>query len=367
MLKHGGDIYKASVELNIPENRIIDFSASINPLGISKNTRSAIIKNINNLHSYPDNEARQLRKCLSERLCIDAGSILCGNGSTELIYLIPQVIKPERVLIAVPTFSEYETGLRRAECEGQSLNIKYFVLNEKNKFEMNPDEFISSLEGGSDGRMNDNPYNMAFICNPNNPTGNLLKKDSILKIADAAKDLRCYLVVDEAFMDFCDGDSVIQYVKYNPYLIVLRSLTKFYALSGLRLGYAVIHGQLIEKFLQKKEPWTVNTLAQHAGIAALTDASYCHKTLNIIKKEKEYLENGFNHLGLDFIKSYANYYLIKIKNGSEAVQNLRQKGILVRDCSNFTGLNGDYIRVAVRLRKENKVLLEELKKLQVYS
>jgi threonine-phosphate decarboxylase len=204
---------------------------------------------------------------------------------------------------------------------------------------------------------------MIFICNPNNPTAGLIKKSDMLSIAEAARDNACYLVVDEAFIDFIPRESIATEVQSNPYLIVLRSLTKFYALSGLRIGYAVIHPELSEAIKLIKEPWTVNTLAQLAGAAALKDADYATKTFRIIEEEKAYLERGLKRMGIKYYPSHINFYLLRVDNASDVVSKLRTKGILVRDCSNFRDFNNTHIRIAVRSRSENRRFLKELEKL----
>lgn len=347
MTGHGGNIYRAAEETGLPESRIIDFSASINPLGVPKSVVSAIAKSFRYLFNYPDPDAEELKQRLSKYHRISKDSILCGNGSTELIYLVARALKPQKVLIPQPTFSEYEMACRTASYKLQVTSCK---LKQKNDFETETDSFIKAMKG----------CDMAFLCNPNNPTGGLVKRRKVLKIAEAAEKLRCHLVVDEAFIDFCPGYSVINEVKNNPYLIVLRSLTKIYALSGLRVGYGVFPLRLVAMVNRHKEPWTVNTLAQKAGVAALKDKAYVTKTLTLIKKEKKFLELGFRKAGVRSFHSDANFYLLKINNAGEICSALKHKGVLVRDCSNFKGLDSTYIRVAVRTRRENTILLKEL-------
>lgn len=353
MTGHGGNIYRAAEETGLPESRIIDFSASINPLGVPKSVVSAIAKSSRYLFNYPDPDAGELKQRLSKYHRISKASILCGNGSTELIYLVARALKPGKVLIPQPTFSEYERACKTASCK---LKVSSYKLKQENDFEINPDEFISSLVASHSSL----PFDMAFLCNPNNPTGGLVKKREVLKIADAAEKLKCHLVVDEAFIDFCPKDSVVNEVCNNPYLIVLRSMTKFYALSGLRLGYGVFPLRLVEMLNRHKEPWTVNTLAQKAGIAALNDKAYEKKTLALIRKEKKFLENIFKKMGIKFFHSDANFYLLKISNAVEICKKLKKKGLLVRDCSNFRGLGRGYIRVAVKTRKDNEALIRAL-------
>jgi len=229
----------------------------------------------------------------------------------------------------------------------------YYMLNERDNFDIDADGFIYFMRD----------CDMAFICNPNNPTGRVVKRADLLKIAQAAHGLKCYLVVDEAFIDFLPENSVVAEVENNPYLIVLRSMTKFYALSGLRLGYGIFPPQITKIMQEYKQPWTVNTLAQRAAIAALNDTAYAEETFRVMLQEKQFMEDGFGRLGAQYIPASANYYLIKLDKAKSIIAALRDKGILVRDCSNFTGLDESYIRVAVKSHRDNTILLEELSKL----
>ena len=347
---HGGDIHRLAEELRIAEQDIIDFSASVNPIGLSSAVKTEIRRSLRELHHYPDSETRRLREALSRYHGIDPGMILCGNGSTELIYLIPRALRPRTVLIPAPTFSEYERAISLSRPE---VDIRYLFLHRDTGFEIRVSEFISAMDGAD----------MAFLCNPNNPTGRLLKKWETLRIAEAARRLRCLLIVDEAFIDFHPEDSVIMYVRHNPFLIVLRSMTKFYALTGLRIGYGVFPPHLIDRLKGFKEPWTVNTLAQKAAIAALLDEDYVTRTLRLIARERVFLEEGFRRLGIEFFPSDANFYLLRIRGGTDVYKRLREGGILVRDCSNFRGLDGSYIRVSVRARRENRILIRALREI----
>lgn len=347
MKTHGGNVYTASLATGIPVTRLLDFSASINPLGLSKATVAAIREGIGLVPHYPEPFAGSLASAIAGHFKISAASLLCGNGSTELIYLIPRVLKPKTVLVTAPAFSEYEKA-----CGAGSIRpkIKILALKKEDNFDIDPARFIQSMRG----------CDMAFLCNPNNPTGRLLRKKEVIKIAGAARKLRCYLVVDEAFIDFCLDESVIQQVKRNPYLIVLRSMTKFYALAGLRIGFGVFPLKLAAEIKKQKEPWTINIIADMAARAALEDYGYRLKTLRIMKLEKRFMEKGLSNMGITFVPSEANYYLLRLKSAAEVRRTLESKGILVRDCSNFEGLDGTYIRIAVRSRAENSMLLREL-------
>ena len=357
---HGGNIYALSEKLRLNEKNIIDFSASINPLGIPESVNSAIKDNIKYLYNYPDPDAKRLRLQIAKQHKINPESIICGNGSTEMIYLVARALRPERVIIPAPTFSEYERACRIS----YELRVMSYELREDNNYDIVTNDFIAHMKGDINSKLQTPnsklKCDMAFLCNPNNPTGRVLKKADVIKIADASKKLKCYLIVDEAFIDFCPDESVMTEVQHNPYLIVLRSLTKFYALSGLRVGYGVFPLNITETIKKHKEPWTVNTLAQTAGIAAFKDVAYKKKTFRVIKLEKDFLEKEFKRLEINYVPSEANYYLLRLNNAKEIISALRNKGILVRDCSNFKGLDGKYIRIAVKSRKDNMRLLKEL-------
>lgn len=346
MTEHGGNVFLASAETGIPVNEMLDFSASINPLGVPDSVAAVIRENIGLLVHYPDPFAEGISRDLSQHLSVPARNILCGNGSTELIYLIVRALQPKRVLIPAPTFSEYE----RACVLNKGTSCTRYDLSRQDGFEIDPGQFIAAMAG----------CDMTFLCNPNNPTGRLLQREAVLDLVRAAERAGCLLVVDEAFIDFTPDQSVARDVEENTHLIVLRSLTKFYALSGLRIGYGIFPDQIVHRVRGHKEPWTVNTLAQLAAATAIRDRAYQMRTTEVISAEKGYLEQGFRNLGIEFFPSSANYYLFKSSSGSAVVSKLRKKGILVRDCSNFTGLDETYFRVAVRSREENIILLKEL-------
>ncbi|MBF0507057.1 MAG: threonine-phosphate decarboxylase [Nitrospirae bacterium] len=355
---HGGNIYRAAVQLGVNEAEIIDFSASINPLGVPKSVMAAIKDEMRFLYNYPDPDAKQFTLALARNFAVDPESILCGNGSTELIYLVVRALNPQRVLVTAPTFSEYELAA------GDRRDIIHFKLHAKDDFAFNSEAFITAMAGGE----NSTSYkmalttsvDMAFLCNPNNPTGSIIRKSDMMKIAEAARDLKCHLVIDEAFIDFTPEESMINEVEENPYIIVLRSLTKFYALSGLRVGYGVFPLKLIDTMRKHKEPWTVNTLAQVAGIASLKDESYKADTFKIIKTEKKTLEDGFRLLEIPYFPSAANFFLIQLDKAQDVINSLFEKGILLRDCSNFRNLGGAYARIAVKSNRDNMRLLKEL-------
>jgi threonine-phosphate decarboxylase len=348
---HGGNLERAMEKYGISSEEIIDFSANINPLGFSSKTREAIIKNLDQLSHYPDPECKEAKKEISGYFKIDYENIILGNGSTELIYLIVQTLKPKKVLIPIPTFCEYERALNN-----NNVSINFYKLKEKQEFLLSMDEIIPQLAG----------IDLVFLCNPNNPTGTFLHREEILILVKEIQRRKIFLVIDEAFIDLYEEESFIKEVKNYDHLIILRSLTKFFGLPGLRIGFGVSSPKLIKKLEVQKIPWSVNCLAQIAVREILRDGKFISKSRSFLLEEKEFFYQELSNIeGWKVYKPSANFIFIKLLGNisSEMLQNkLAKKGILVRDCSNFRGLEkGKFIRVAVRTRKENIKLLKEFK------
>ena len=348
---HGGNLERAMEKYGISSEKIIDFSANINPLGFSSKTREAIIKNLDRLSHYPDPECKEAKKEISAYFKIDYENIILGNGSTELIYLIVQTLKPKKVLIPVPTFCEYERALNN-----NNVSINFYKLKEKQEFLVSLDEIIPQLAG----------IDLVFLCNPNNPIGTFLPKKEMLTLVKEVQKRKIFLVLDEAFIDLYEEDSLIKEVKNYDHLIVLRSLTKFYGLPGLRIGFGASSPKLIKKLEAQKIPWSVNCLAQTAVREILQDEKFISKSKSFLLEEKEYFYQELSNIGgWKVYKPSTNFIFIKLLGNISSeglMEQLAKKGILIRDCSNFRGLEeGKFIRVAVRTRKENIKLLKELK------
>jgi threonine-phosphate decarboxylase len=343
-VNHGGDVYAIARRLGIGENEVVDFSASINPLGMPDVSRRAILDAIRLSGNYPDRGCGVFIEALSSRFGIMPENTIAGNGSTELIYLIPRALGPRSVLIAAPTFSEYERASLAA-----GAKVSLLRLRRKNGFRVRPEDFIPAMKG----------MDLAFLCNPNNPTGDVLEKEAVVEIAENAIKSKCVLVVDEAFMDFAPEESVLG-TSDNPYLVVLRSMTKFYGMAGLRLGYGYFPGRLAERIRKYKEPWSVNTLAERAGAIALTDDDFERKSLELIAGEKRYMEGQLDRLGLKYYPSGANFYLLETRKARDIASGLLERRLAVRDCSDFKGLRSGFIRVAVKSRKDNAMLIRGL-------
>jgi threonine-phosphate decarboxylase len=334
------------------DSKIIDFSSNISPIGIPPSVKKTLKKNIDNIKNYPDFSSSTVISSLKKYTQLEKSNILVGNGAIEIIYnfCFAFLSKKTKVLIPVPTFQEYETAAKLNNCK-----ISYFKTMNLSK---NLDLFISQIPKSG----------CVFICNPNNPTGKLLPKNQLLQIIKKAKKLSTLVFVDECFIEMVpeSNESIISYVKKYENLFVLRSLTKSFALPGIRIGYAAASKQIIEILEKIKIPWSVNSLAQDAANTALKNKSHLIKSNLMIKKELNYLTNKINRLdGFHCDDSSTNFILIKIKKDSTKLQKkLLEQKFLIRDCKNFRGLNNHYIRIAVKSHKDNLKLVKALENLK---
>ncbi len=350
---HGGNILEVTEKYKLSPEQIFDFSTNVNPLGPSPKALESIKTNLGQISKYPESSAGPLVSEIARYCGVKPNEIIAANGSTQLIYLVPRTLKPKSILIIQPTFCEYEYSARIVNTE-----VKFINTHSENNFKLNIDKVIEELEG----------VNMLFLCNPNNPTGQLLTKEDVLRVTKAAAKEGTYAVIDEAFIDFVDEESAIKEVAQQENLIVLRSLTKFFGLSGLRLGFGVSNKKVIDKLKSLQEPWSVNCFAQAAGIAVLNDKEHIAKTLDFINAERDFLHAGLSSIkGLKVYDSRANFLLFEIKDNTitstKLWNGLAKKGVVIRDCSSFASLGKQFVRVAVRTRRENLKLLEELSNL----
>ena len=331
-----------------PDANVIDFSSNVNPLGCHPGVRRYLKKHLDSISEYPDPNSTDLRANLAWFTGVPKKQIVVGNGATEIIYNFCKTFlnKKTRVLIPIPTFSEYEVSAKLCDCK-----ISFFKTMDLSK---NLQKFIMKI-----------PRNgCVFICNPNNPTGILITKNEILKIIAAAKKKSTIVFVDETFIELVPGndESVIKHIKNFENLFILRSLTKSFGLAGIRIGYGVGSSQIIEPLQKIKIPWNVSNLAQRAASAAICYHPFLDKTCKLIKKEKNFISSNLAK-SKKFVcyTSATNFLLVKTKTKSKFLQKklLKQK-ILIRDCSTFRGLNQNYIRIAVKTRKENIKLLKAL-------
>ena len=344
---------EAALKYRVNNNRIIDFSANINPLGLSPRVKKALISGIDTALHYPDPYCEGLKKKLASSLGVGEKNILIGNGSCDLIYLIPRVLTPQKVLIPVPTFAEYEyaVDVSKGMC-------KFLFLEEAEGFSVNPEYIIDNIK----------KMEMVFICNPQNPIGNVMKKEELISVVSQCEKRGVKVIVDEAFIDFVQGYDYLSLVKdavSRENLLVLRSLTKFFGIPGLRVGYLVGEEGLITEISSGQAPWMVNTLGQIAAEEALEDLEYIERSRIYVCEEREYLFSELKRItGIDPFPSAVNFIFCKLTlDEIDSIlldEKLGRRGVLIRDCSTFRGLDRRFIRLAVRKREENIRLISIL-------
>ena len=326
----------------------IDFSKDTNPLGVSRKAKAAMRKAIKQVDIYPDTVPSKLIRHLAKHHNVTEENFLCGCGATEFIYLLPRVIKPKKALTLLPTNQGYARAIILA---GGTVNT--FVLEESENFTVPVDPLITSMR----------EYDLVFISNPNDPTGQCVPMKDMMRIAKFASDHEILLVIDESFMDFCKTcESIIQYVTNYKTTAVLRSFSKFYALSGLRSGYLVANRFLIAKFKDLQTPCTFNSIAQAAAVASLRDKRYAEETKKSIYHEKDYFDKELTDLGFEFLPSDSNFFLVRGLNQ----QQLIQYGVHF-SASSFYNLSNNLTKLSIRKHQDNVHLIKLLRSRQLLN
>jgi len=313
--------------------------------------RKAFQKSYKEVMRYPEPYGEDLKEALAKHHGMKPAEILVGNGSTQLIYLLCSALRPRKALVVAPAFSEYANALKLA-----GAKVRFLSLAADEDFEFSTEKFMAAWR---------KDQSIAFLTTPNSITGQLIPRAEIEKIAHSALLERRFLVIDEAFIDFVEAESVKQLVRHNPDVIILRSLTKYYALPGLRLGYLLAHSRRVAQIGAYLEPWSVNDPAQKVALACLGDRSFGLKTERWLRRERNYLTQALISLkSFHPYPSSANFLLVRIANNASAVELrsflLNQK-MLIRAFNSFGGVGVDHFRIAVRRRKDNRRLLEALR------
>ena len=350
---HGGNVYKVARDRRVPVERIVDFSASINPLGFPASGLRAIRSALKQIVHYPDPDCWQLRQVLAQQCRVDPDMILVGNGSTELIHLLPRALAIKSALIIGPTFEEYARALMDA-----GSVVQYVHAKREERFRPPLQEVLRQLSAKR------SRFDAVFLCNPNNPTGQVMNRPALCELAEVVERLQGWLIVDEAFIDYCQEQSVVSMLKEHPRMVVLRSLTKFYAMPGLRVGYLLGASKVVDRLKDRQPPWSVNSLAQEVSCAVVQDKVFAKKSHIFMKDERSRFLSGLRSLpGLHANSSAANFVLIELPAWTSAgvvTDELASEGLLIRDCSPLPGLTLQMIRVAIRTAKENRRLIAAL-------
>jgi threonine-phosphate decarboxylase len=343
MNKHGGYLGE--------NKKMLDFSVNINPLGIPAGIREKLIAGIDELVKYPEITGLSAIGKIADDLAVQPENIILGNGAIELIYLFARSMGPGKALIVQPTFNEYERALKL-----YGWDVVHHVLTEQDNFTINPEALSAVIK-------NEKPQ-AVFLCNPNNPTGRLYGNDFIRQmIAHSAPEINWFL--DESFIDFSDESGSLSLVKEAKQAVfILKSLTKFYALPGLRIGYGVGLAGIIKKMEDFKEPWTVNALALIAATAVYDEKDYAKQTKSYIKGEGQRVFNALSQIRtLKVYPSGADFHLCRLLIGTvtELQIALEKEGMSLRTCEDFIGLDDSYFRIAIKKEADNTKLLTFLK------
>ena len=364
---HGGQVYQLAKQLDRPVDALIDFSASLNPLGPPDSVVRAMHDAVIGCRHYPDPYSGDLRACLAQEHGITEESILVGNGSAELIRILPKALALRHALIVGPTFSEFENSLR---LEGARCTFVHAVSTQRyappleKLYEVLKEWRRDFTRKGHKAGMH---KNAVFLCNPNSPTGRRLSRRDLRQIVREVHRIGCWVIVDEAFVDWCPSYSFMKDISTSPRLIILRSFTKFFAIPGIRLGYVVGKPAVVESIRKYLPPWSVNHVAQAAGVAALADSRFRQRSQRFMRQERSCFIAKLRAIpGLRVIPSQANFVMVEIPGGcamEALVARLQSQGMLVRDCQTFAGMTQPALRLAIRLKRENHRLAQALQKI----
>jgi threonine-phosphate decarboxylase len=354
---HGGNVWEFSETYGVPVNEIIDFSISTNPFGAPETALESIRGHLNLVKHYPDPDPEWLLKALAKSARVESNNVILGNGSTELIYLFNEVFLEDgyEAVIPVPSFSEYKAAIERF-----GGNMSFLRCDSSKNFHLDVKELEKTISKKT---------RVIFLCNPNSPAGVLYNKADILRIIRFAADKNVLVFLDEDYIDFVDDEkrySMAEYVNEYNNLFVLRSLTKFFGLAGVRIGYGIGASELVSAMNNVKMPWSINSLAMFATEAAIKDTDFIKKSRLLVSKNRTKMLELFKSIHwLKVYPSETNFLLLEIIQGdltsTQIKETLAKKGFLIRDCKDFDGLNNRFFRVTVRRPEENKKLVKQIK------
>lgn len=343
---HGGKVYEVARRLGVRTEEIIDFSSNINPLGTPPGVLAAIENSLapTSLRAYPDQHA--FVSALSDKHNVTPSEIIVGNGSAALMFAILRALLPARILLLEPAFGEYFRA-----CVAVKAAVTRYLLTEETGF--TPD-FVSLARS-----IEERQFDLVILNSPHNPTGNLYAREELLALVGLAEANQVAVVLDEAFIDYEPQASLLHVAAEKSSFIVLRSLTKFYAMPGLRVGYAVCGSELASAVRDQIEAWPISTIALEAGRAALIEEEYEAQSRRINAQSREEFADALCGMGLCVFPSAANFLLARLPcgSGAELARWLEPKRILIRQCDSFCGLGDMYMRLAVRSRHDNLQLV----------
>lgn len=341
MQYHGGDIYRNQIRL--------DFSVNTNPLGMPDPVKEALHQAVEEAENYPDIRAQALSAAVAEQLQVQKEQLVFGNGASELFHAVLHAIKPSKILIPVPSFLGYEEAAKAIDCE-----VIFYEMKKEENFCLT-DRILDVL---------DENISLVFLANPNNPVGNLVEPELIFQIAEKCRQCDITLVLDECFMELTGKEQTYSFLKRLdefPNVVVIRAFTKLYAIPGVRLGYLVCEQNLAEKIRLQLPEWNLSVFAQRAGVAAIKEQEYIVRAAVCIQTQRQFLLEELQAAGCSVFDSDADYLLFYSE--MPLYELFLQRGILIRDCSNFRGLQRGYYRIAVKSEEQNRMFAEVLREI----
>lgn len=352
---HGSDLEKIEQFYGIRREDIRPFGSNVNPLGMSPMMKQALQKHIDILTDYPDREYKELKEAIHVYTGAETAHILPGSGSTELIVTFISTIKPKKTIVIEPTYSEYKRDLKAIKSE-----IVDYVLTEEKNFQLDSAELCEQIDESVD---------MVIICNPNNPTSTCLSVSQLQEIVEKCKATSTFVLVDETYVEFVkdvSAVSAIPLVKNYNNLIVLRGVSKFFAVPGLRLGYACTSNDKLLRYIHKREnPWAISSIAAYAGTVMFTDNCYINATRSLISQEQSLVCSALkSRKTITVFPPAANFVLVKLERenltSADIFEYCIRKNLMIRDCSNFLGLGPKYIRFCFLKPEDDDILVNTL-------
>ena len=353
---HGSDLEKISEYYHIPKESIVNYGGNVNPLGLSESVKSELGSHLDIISAYPDREYTSLRRTIGEYCQVSPAHVIVGNGSSELIALLIEQCFPKKTLVLGPTYSEYERELSFSQS-----SMEYYNLDPERDFQLDMEAFLKTLE---------KDYDLLILCNPNNPTSSVIDNRDLEKILETCQNHHTFVMIDETYVEFTMDIAAVTAAalvdKYDNFM-VLRGVSKFFAAPGLRLGYGISSNKALLKRIKSVQiPWSLNSIGAFAGERMLQDVSYIQKTRELILSERtRMLEELKKIANIRVFDAAGNFILIQIKvaglTANDVFEACIKKGLMIRDCSSFQCLHGEYVRFCILKPADNDRLLDCLK------
>lgn len=355
---HGSDLEKIEEYYHIPKESIVSFGANVNPLGLSTAVKEKLANNLDIISTYPDRNYKSLKNAIGDYCNVSPEHIVVGNGSTELISLLISQRRPSRALLLGPTYSEYA---RELSLVGGSMS--YYNLQEECHFRLNIEDFLQAITDDTE---------LVIICNPNNPTSSALTSKELEEIIYECEKRNIFVMIDETYVEFAPSMANITAVplveRYDNFMVI-RGVSKFFAAPGLRFGYGVTsNSAFLASLLEHQNPWSLNSIGAYAGELMLSDKEYIQKTRDLICTERDHMIHALSQMsGVRVYDAYANFILVKILKDKvtsfDVFEACIREKMMIRDCSSFESLDGEYIRFCIMNPDDNARLINCLKKI----